>query len=197
MPTETGPGGIQGGARSHHASLGFSAATNALFQSIGPNIGNLLFTFVGLYLVDLVGRRPLWLAASLSMAVFTSVLGVVLSADTAGWLVVLVVSLCALPHAVGFGPLGWLIIAEIFPTRIRARAMGLSSLGVWLAAYITNQLTPLIFEFSETTFGNPSATFFLFSGICVFSFFVGLRLVPETKGKTLEEIARFWMSKRK
>ena len=74
--------------------------------------------------------------------------------------------------------------------------MGLSSLGVWLAAYIANQLTPLIFEFSETTFGNPSATFFLFSGICVFSFFVGLRLVPETKGKTLEEIARFWMSKR-
>ena len=174
---------------------GFSAATDALFQSIVPNVGNLIFTFVGLYLVDRVGRRPLWLAGSLLMTVFTAALGVVFATDTVGWLVVLVVSLCALPHAVAFGPLGWLLIAEIFPTRIRARAMGLASLCVWLAAYIANQLTPLMSEFSETTFGNPSATFFLFSGICVVSFFVGLRLVPETKGKTLEEIARFWISK--
>ena len=176
---------------------GFSAATDALFQTIVPNVGNLLFTFVGLYLVDVVGRRPLWLGGSLLMAVFTAALGVVFATDTTGWVVVLVVSLCALPHAVAFGPLGWLIIAEIFPTRVRARAMGLSSLCVWLANYVANQLTPLLSEFSETTFGNPSAAFFLFSGVCVFSFLVGRRLVPETKGKTLEEIARFWVTKAK
>ncbi len=176
---------------------GFSAATDALFQTIVPNVGNLLFTLVGLYLVDVVGRRPLWLGGSLLMAVFTAALGVVFATDTTGWVVVLVVSLCALPHAVAFGPLGWLIIAEIFPTRVRARAMGLSSLCVWLANYVASQLTPLLSEFSETTFGNPSAAFFLFSGVCVFSFLVGRRLVPETKGKTLEEIARFWVAKAK
>lgn len=172
-------------------------ATDALFQSILANGPILLFTIVGLYVIDRVGRRTMWLAGSLAMVLGTFLLGLVFFTDTAGWKVLAAVLLCAAPHAIVIGPLSWLIISEIFPTRIRARAASLSTLVVWATAWLANYATPRLFEFFEKGYGSPAGLFWGFSAISLLSFLIAIKLLPETKGRSLEDIAEFWLSRHK
>ena len=91
-------------------------------------------------------------------------------------------------------PLSWVVLSEIFPNRVRGKAMSLATCAMFTASYITVNVFP---DGSSTRsrqrFGNPGGTFLIFMGIClVCSLFVWLTL-PETKDKTLEEIGRFWL----
>ncbi len=175
-----------------YRQAGIDNAADAIFWTIIPNVALLLFTIIAIYLIGHVGRRPLYLACSLAMAVTMSLLGMVFIAQCQGWPVVLILSLCAAPHTIGLGTLYWLIISEIFPTRIRAKAMSLCTVCMWLASFLIASIAPTLFEWSTDQFGVPSAVFFLFAGVSVVSFIVLLKILPETKGKTLEEIGRFW-----
>ncbi|MGY0041279.1 MFS transporter [Pedobacter sp. NJ-S-72] len=85
--------------------------------------------------------------------------------------------------AFSIGPLKFVIASEIFPTRIRGRAMGLSIMVMWIADTIVGQLTPLLLGSA-----GPATTFWFFAACCLISFFVVFKLVPETKGKSLEEV---------
>ena len=174
-----------------------SETTDAIFQSILAYSANLVFTFVCLYIMDRLGRRTMWLGGSLAMVVGTFLLGLVFFTNTTGWRVLLVVLLCDAPHAIVLGPLCWLIISEIFPTRIRARAASLCTLVVWTAGWVSTWATPRMFEFFEGRFGSPAGLFWIFSGVSLLSFLIALRLLPETKGRSLEDIAAFWLSRGK
>jgi MFS transporter, SP family, arabinose:H+ symporter len=101
------------------------------------------------------------------------------------------VILVLIPHAVALGPLPWLMISELFPTRIRARAVGIATICVWIAAYTGMQFFPMLGSFFEEH-GLPGAVYWVFSAICVLSLLFGIKLLPETKGRTLEEIAASW-----
>ena len=171
---------------------GVAETTDAIFQSIIPNIGNLLFTIIGMILVDTVGRRPLYLVCSIAMVFSTGLLGVFLIQEVTGWPIVFAVTMCSWPHAIGFGALSWLIMSEIFPTLLRARAMMIGSFSVWLTAYLANQSAPILFEFFEDLTQSAGPTFFLFSFVSIFAFVFALKLIPETKGRLLEEIAESW-----
>jgi len=172
---------------------GFERATDALYQSILANVANLLFTIVGMLLVDRIGRRPLWIVCSLLMAMATFLLGLLFVLGITGWPILVAVLLCAAAYAVAIGPLVWLLIAEIFPTRIRARAMCVCTINVWLMSFLVTQATPVLFDQFEAWTGSPGGTFWIFSVISLVSFFFGIKWIPETKNRSLEEIAGQWL----
>jgi len=168
-------------------------------ESIGlvriPNVGNLIFTLIGMALVDTVGRRPLYLVCSAAMIFSTALLGILLTMEVEGWPIVFAVTMCSWPHAIGMGALAWLILSELFPTLLRARGMMIGSLATWVTAFLASFLFPRLVGLFEEYSGSFGPTFFLFSLVCVFCFVFALKLIPETKGRSLEEISASWTKK--
>ena len=147
------------------------------------------------WIVDRVGRRPLWMVASLMMCAITAMTGAVFHFHLGGWPVLIVIILCTVPHGLALGPLPWLMKSEIFPTKLRGRAVSLTTAFLWLKIYSGAQLFPIITGYSERRTGSVGAAFLLFSVVCIFSFLFGLFMLPETKGRVLEEIGASWKKK--
>ena len=152
-------------------------------------------TLVACWIVDRAGRRPLWLGASALMCVITALTGAVFHFQLSGWIVLLVIILCTVPHGLALGPLPWLMMSELFPTRLRGRAVSLNTAFLWVTIYSGAQLFPIISDYSNRKIGSIGGTFWLLSAICVLAFLFGLFMLPETKGRTLEEIAASWKRK--
>jgi SP family arabinose:H+ symporter-like MFS transporter len=151
-----------------------------------------LVTLGACWSVDRVGRRPLWIVASALMIVVTALAGAVFHFQLRGWPVLVVIILCTIPHGIGLGPLPWLMISEIFPTRLRGRAVSLTTAFLWLTIYSGAQLFPIMTAYSQEKIGSVGGAFWLFSIICVGALLFGWTMLPETKGRTLEEIAASW-----
>ncbi|HNV20886.1 MAG TPA: sugar porter family MFS transporter, partial [Candidatus Hydrogenedentes bacterium] len=152
-------------------------------------------TLVACWIVDRAGRRPLWLGASALMCVIMALTGAVFHFQLSGWIVLLVIILCTVPHGLALGPLPWLMMSELFPTRLRGRAVSLNTAFLWVTIYSGAQLFPIISDYSNRKIGSIGGTFWLLSAICVLAFLFGLFMLPETKGRTLEEIAASWKRK--
>jgi SP family arabinose:H+ symporter-like MFS transporter len=171
-------------------SLGASGAIGKTFLL---NVSSLVFTTVALVLVDVVGRRPLLLVGSAGMAVTQVVLGLCLSWGLPGTYTVVTVFVFNMFYQTSLAPLAWLILSEIFPTRLRAKGQSVGTLAVWVSTYLSNQfLGPLMSHF-EKSFGSAGPAFWIFAGVCVLTFIFGWVMVPETKQRSLEEIAGWWM----
>jgi len=152
-------------------------------------------TLVACWTVDRVGRRPLWLAASALMILVTALTGAVFHFRLNGWPVLVVIILCTVPHGLALGPLPWLMMSEIFPTRLRGRAVSLTTAFLWVTIYSGAQLFPLMTDYSQEKLGSVGGAFWLFSAVCVLALLFGWKMLPETKGRTLEEIAASWRKK--
>jgi sugar porter (SP) family MFS transporter len=172
---------------------GYAQASDAIGQNVLVMGGNVLLTLVSIWLVDRAGRRALWIAGSAAMFVCLILAGMVFQYNVTGPIVVLVIFLCAAPHAVALGPLPWLMMSEIYPTRIRAKAVSISTTFLWIAGFSGPLAFPLLEAVSEKLFKTIAGVFWLYAGVCVISFFWALKYLPETKGRSLEEIARSWM----
>jgi sugar porter (SP) family MFS transporter len=172
-------------------AAGFGSATTALAATIGIGMVNVLATIVALALVDRAGRRPLLVAGLIGMV--SSLLALAAASSmgaAAGWLgvaTVACVGIYIVCFAFSLGPITWIMIAEIFPNRIRARAASLSTAANWLANFVVSLTFPILRE----SLGS-SLTFALYAvfGIAAIGFV--LRRVPETRGKSLEQIAAGW-----
>jgi SP family arabinose:H+ symporter-like MFS transporter len=151
-----------------------------------------LMTLVSLLLMDRVGRRPLWLFASLLMAAITFATGLVFHYQMTGPVVLLVIVLCTVPHGIALGGIPWLMMSELFPTRLRAKAVAITTTFLWLTIFSGAYLFPAISSVSIQLVGSVGGAFWLFTGVCILAFLFGLLMMPETKGRTLEEIASSW-----
>jgi SP family arabinose:H+ symporter-like MFS transporter len=151
-----------------------------------------LMTVASMWLIDRVGRRPLWIVASVLMAAITAVTGMVFHFEARGPLVLLVIVLCTVPHGLALGGLPWLMMSELFPTRIRAQAVAVTTTFLWIVIYTCAQFFPMLIGWSQRYLGSPAGAFWVFTLVCVCSTLFGWRLLPETRGRTLEEIARSW-----
>jgi sugar porter (SP) family MFS transporter len=152
-------------------------------------------TLVACWTVDRVGRRPLWMIASALMIAVTFLTGMVFQFHLTGWPVLVVIILCTVPHGLALGPLPWLMMSEIFPTRLRGRAVSLTTAFLWVTIFSGAQLFPLMTDYSQRKLGSVGGAFWLFSLLCVFAFWFGWKMLPETKGRILEEIAASWRKK--
>ena len=171
---------------------GFEEASDAIFQYAMVNGINIGLTLVSMWLVDRVGRRPIWLVTSLGMIFGVTLLGAVFHFNLTGFVVVGAVLMCAWPHVVGLGPLPWVMMSEVMPTRVRARAVSIATMCLWIANYSGVHAFPVLLELSEERFGSPAPVFWIFTLTCALAFVFGWKFVPETKGKSLEKIARDW-----
>lgn len=146
---------------------------------------NLLFTFVALGFVDRAGRRPLMLTGAFGLAAIYLVLGFCYRIHVTGLPVLLLVLAAIGCYAMSLAPVTWVVISEIFPNRIRGAAMSLAVSALWVACFLLTYTFPIL----NKSLG-ASGTFWLYGAICVCGgLFIAARL-PETKGKTLEQIER-------
>ena len=171
---------------------GFHRAQDALMQTVILNAWNLGFTLIAFWLVDRAGRRPLLLMGTAGMAIGFVLMGFVFKFTLSGWYVLVIMIACVGTYAVSLGPLPWLIMSEIFPTRLRGRAMAVGSCSVWIALFTANQAFPPLAAHLEKRFGTAAGVFWIFAVVCMAAFVFAWRMVPETKGKSLEEVARLW-----
>ncbi len=168
---------------------GFEAAQTALFATILVGVVNVLVTIVALWLIDRIGRRPLLIGGLIGMAAALLVLGVSFfwQSESAG-LTAVAAMLCFVAFfAVSLGPVAWLIISEVYPLGIRGRAMGIATFSNWVCNYFVS----LTFLTLIDVLGS-SGTFWLYAIICFLGLWFVIKLVPETKGKTFEQIQSFW-----
>jgi SP family arabinose:H+ symporter-like MFS transporter len=154
-----------------------------------------IVTIFSLFLVDRVGRRPLWIFGSILMALVTFSTGLVFSFHLHGWIVLLVLCLCTVPHGIALGGIPWLMMSELFPNRVRAKAVAFTTTFLWLVIYSCGQFFPIFLNFSTEHIGSAAGVFWLFAFICILSTIFGCTIMPETKGRTLEEIGGSWTKK--
>ncbi len=181
-------------------SAGLSSDAVALAATMGVGLINVAATFIAIGLVDRVGRRPLLAAGVLGMSVSLAVLGLAFEETPAGQagassMLDVATVFCLAVYIVFFafslGPVVWLMISEIYPYRNRAQAVGLSTAANWGANFVVS----LTFPIMRTDLGS-AATFWIYAALGLVTLaFVWLR-VPETKGRTLEEIERSWAAAR-
>ena len=166
------------------------AATDALNATVIVGIINVSFTLVAIWMVDKLGRKPILLIGSVGMGISMALLGVAfgLKRFEGPWVLGCVLAYVAF-FAVGMGPVVWVLIAEIFPTRIRGRAMSIATVCLWIACYGVSQLFPIMLK----QLGGKA--FFIYAVMCVVSFVFVRRWVPETRGKSLEEIEMGWIGR--
>lgn len=168
-----------------------------IFRSAGYDIGdvlkniawtgsvNMLFTFVALGTVDRAGRRPLMLFGAAGLATIYTAMGFCYANHVQGLPVLLLVLAAIGCYAMSLAPVTWVIISEIFPNRIRGAAMSVAVTALWIACFLLTYTFPIL----NAKLGS-AGTFWLYAAICVAGFVFIFFKLPETKGKTLEQIER-------
>ena len=149
-----------------------------------------IFTLVAVWLMDHAGRRRLLFWGNLGCFLSLLALGALLGRpDSSSAMKVAAAATFVACFAFSMGPIKWVFMSEVFPTRIRGRAVAISSLAVWTADAILNQLFPLVRDH-----WGKHVTFYVFSAVLIPQFFFVWKLMPETKGRSLEEIERSWQA---
>jgi sugar porter (SP) family MFS transporter len=175
----------------NYAEEVFSAAgyqvSDILFNIVVTGAVNLIFTFIAIGTVDRLGRRMLMLTGSAGLAIIYAFLGGLYYVHSRGVHMLALVVAAIACYAMSLAPVTWVVISEIFPNRVRGSAMSIAVTALWTACFILTYTFPLM----NRSLG-PAKTFWIYAAICVLGFaFIKARL-PETKGKTLEEIERLW-----
>jgi MFS transporter, SP family, arabinose:H+ symporter len=164
-----------------------AATGDAFRQSVMVSVINLLFTFVALWLIDRAGRKTLIIAGTTLQFLSFAAVGWLYYAHGSGVAILIFVMSFVAGHAVGNGVACWVIISEIYPTKVRGRAMSIATTALWLVGYLGNQLFPVM----QKNLGSDG-TFWCFSAGALLTIILVSWLVPETKGRSLEEITEIW-----
>ena len=163
-------------------AAGYSVG-DMLFNIIITGSVNLIFTFVAMRTVDSWGRRKLMLLGSIGLAVVYAILGGAYYFEFTGWPVLLLVITAIAIYAMSLAPITWVVLSEIFPNRLRGVAMSIATFSLWVASFILTFTFPILNDAL-----GASGTFWVYSLICVAGFLFIKSKLPETKGKSLEEI---------
>lgn len=177
------------------ASTGVDAG---LLQQVIINGAGVLFTLIAIASVDKWGRKPLMLLGTAGMGLSLAAMGIMAqtlnSPAAASGLMLLFIVLYIACFGLSVGPVVWVILSEIFPTAVRGRAFGLATFFLWLADYAVTQTFPLM-DAQDSWFVhrfNHAFPFYVYTAFCAVLILVVLKLVPETKGRSLEEIEQSW-----
>ncbi len=173
----------------NYAEEVFSAAgyeiSDILLNIVVTGIVNLLFCILAIRTVDRWGRRRLMLIGSMGLFILYVILGISYFLDIQGVPILVIIVSCIAVYSMTLAPITWVILSEIFPNRIRGVAMAIATTALWIASSI------LVITFPYFNRGlNTHGTFWLYAGICLAGFLFIYKRLPETKGKTLEEIEK-------
>jgi SP family arabinose:H+ symporter-like MFS transporter len=151
---------------------------------------NVLFTIFAIWKIDHLGRKPLLLAGVIGILTSLLIIGSLFYFNsTNAFLLLICILLFIACFAFSYGPVIWVILSEIFPAKIRGQAMSLATFSLWIGTALVGQLTPLFLEKL-----GPAGTFWLFAMLTSPALYLAVRIIPETKGKSLEDIERYWLN---
>jgi SP family arabinose:H+ symporter-like MFS transporter len=161
---------------------------NALGGQVTIGLVNVVFTFVAIFTIDKWGRKPLLYVGVGGAVVSLVIIGALFAFGiTSGpWILIFILAFIAC-FAFSFGPVCWVVVGEIFPNAVRGKAMALATLSLWVGNFLVGQLTPLMLEGL-----GSSWTFWLFALCCSPALWLTWKLIPETKGRSLENIESYW-----
>ena len=164
---------------------------DALGGQVVIGIVNVLFTLIAIWKIDKLGRRKLLIFGATGAMLSHLVIGFLFfNSLTGGYLLLIFILFFIACFAFSYGPVTWVILSEIYPTRIRGRAMAIATLSLWAANAVLGQLVPWLLENIK-----PFGTFWMFAFFCLPIILIAWKVLPETKGKSLEEIEKYWMRK--
>jgi len=174
--------------------FGDMGMTNPMVNTVVMGVVNIVFTLVAVFTVEKLGRKPLLICGSLGMAI--GAFGVAATFGHAGMEIITMLSIMVYSASFMFswGPICWVLIAEIFPNTIRGAAMAIAVAAQWTFNFIVSSTFVPMFNMHLTPgddFGHWF-TYGLYGTICIIAAIFVWRLVPETKGKTLEEMSKLW-----
>ena len=159
--------------------------SDTLFNIVITGSVNLIFTLVAMFTVDKWGRKKLMVLGSVGLTITYLLLGSAFYFHIKGIAVLSLVVIGIGVYAMSLAPIVWVILSEIFPNRVRGAAMALATFGLWIACFILTYTFPLLNKGL-----GAAGTFWLYAGICLLGFVFILKKLPETKGKSLEEIEK-------
>ncbi|MDR2563661.1 MAG: sugar porter family MFS transporter [Prevotellaceae bacterium] len=166
------------------AAAGYGVS-DMLFNIVVTGLTNVAFTFVGMYAVDRLGRRRLLMAGACGLAGIYSALGACYYMEVSGLAVLVLVVSAIACYAMTLAPVTWVVISEIFPTRVRGLAMATATFALWAACFALTYTFPIL----NDALGSYG-TFWLYGLICAAGFVFIKRILPETKGESLESIEK-------
>lgn len=165
------------------ANLGVDAA---LFQTTLIGIMNIVFTILAMRVIDKVGRKKLMLIGAAGMTICYLVIGYLFKIErTDGWLLLSFIIITPAFFAFGLGPTVWVVLSEIFPNKIRGAAMSVATFALWVGCYTLTLTFPIFVEAL-----SAAVTFWIYAVICIIGFTVIYRILPETKGVSLEKLEK-------
>ena len=166
---------------------GYESVNSAFFAAVIVGLTNLICTIIAIGLIDKFGRKPLLLIGLIGMGISFVVAGFAFQSQSIGstWILIPIITYVGF-FAMSLGPGVWVLLSEIFPTKIRGRAMSIATMVLWISCFLVSQTFPWLVE------RIGEGTFFMYGGICGAAFVFVWFMVTETKGKTLEEIETMW-----
>ncbi len=165
--------------------------SDALGGQVVIGIGNVVFTLLAIWKIDQLGRRPLLIAGLSGMLIFLTTIGFLFFFGVESGTVMLIFILGFIAcFAFSYGPVIWVLLSEIYPTRYRGRAMSIATLVLWGGNVFVGQMVPWSLENLK-----PHGTFWIFALMIIPALLISIKLLPETKGKSLEEIEKFWKTR--
>ncbi|MFI3288769.1 MAG: D-xylose transporter XylE [Rikenellaceae bacterium] len=162
----------------------------AMLQTVVMGIVNILFTVIAILTVDKWGRKPLLIVGSVGMLIGMVALGTLSFMDQIGVTALVFIVIYTASFMMSWGPICWVLISEIFPNTIRGKAVAIAVAAQWLANYaVSSTFIPL----SEWSLGG---TYLIYAMFCLLSIIFVWKWVPETKGKSLEDMTRLWQERK-
>ena len=170
-----------------------SGTDSALLMTIIVGIVNFLFTIIAIKTVDKYGRKPLMLIGAIGMGVAMLSLGFVFFTHASGYFALICMMLYVASFAMSWGPVTWVLLSEIFPNKIRGKALAIAVAAQWISNYLVSLTFPMMNDNSYLTEQfNHGFAYWVYGIMCILAVLFVKKYVPETKGKTLEEIENIW-----
>jgi len=158
----------------------------SLLQTVVMGLVNVIFTVVAILTVDKWGRKPLLMVGSVGMAIGMFAIGSLAFLKIIGISTLVFIIIYTASFMMSWGPICWVYISELFPNKIRGKAVAVAVAAQWAANYFISSTYPAMMEFSS------GGTYWFYGAMSILSFFFVWKMVPETKGKTLEEMEHLW-----
>ena len=158
----------------------------AMLQTVAMGFVNIVFTLVAIFTVDKWGRKPLLIVGSIGMMLGMLSIGILSFSGSLGIMALVSIVIYTASFMMSWGPICWVLISEIFPNTIRGKAVAIAVAIQWVANYLVSSTFPMLSEW------NIGGTYLIYGMFCLLSAIFVWKMVPETKGKTLEDMTKLW-----
>jgi len=171
---------------------GVSFGSNSILSSLPTYVTILVATLISFPLINRYSRRGLLIASVLGMAFSHLLMASLLALHAPALTVLAPMMLAAGSFTLGLAPLSWIIVSEIFPNRVRSQALAIVCVFLFGSSFLTAQVFPMAMDWLRQTTGTPAGMYVVFATVCLSCAWFSWRVLPETKGFSLEAIGEFW-----